>query len=165
MKSTIRFTGSTQTYKCKQLNLVTLPSGSISAVETDANSSSGVSLAVKDEALLKLDTGNENEDFTLTIGSISIVSDLGAAGNKATCYLQFGYPHNYSAVIFTFDPISNPGKSLVITKSGTNVISKYDNTIIETTKDIVGPLVHMYIKNNAKQEDFKILVNDIVYES
>lgn len=166
MKSTVRFTANTQTYQCKQLNLVTLPLDSITEVEADSNSSTGFSLAIKDEALLKMDTGNENEDFTLTIGSISIVSESGSAvGNKATCYLQFGYPHNYKSFNFVFDPITNPGKSLVITKTGSNVMATYDGTTVAVEKGMVGPLVYMYVKNNVKQEDFKILVNDIEYDS
>jgi hypothetical protein len=166
MKSTVRFTGNTQTYQCKQLNLVTLPSDSITGVEEDSNSSTGFSLAIKDEALLRMDISKEDEDFTLRIGSISIVSESGSAvGNKATCYLQFGYPHNYKSFNFVFDPITNPGKSLVIAKTGSNVLVTYDGSPITVEKGMKGPLVYMYVKNNVKQKDFKILVNDVVYES
>jgi hypothetical protein len=44
-------------------------------------------------------------------------------------------------------------------------MATYDGTTVAVEKGMVGPLVYMYVKNNVKQEDFKILVNDIEYDS
>lgn len=166
MKSTIRFTDiNNNEYQCKQLNFVQVPTGSQTAVEADTHATSGISLAVRDKALLTLETPKEEENFTLTFSSISIVSSSGAAGNKATCYMQFGYPHSYQGFIFTFDPITTPGKSLVITRTGKNLIVTYNSSNVLVESNVSGPLVFMHIKNDEENEDFKIFVNDIVYES
>jgi hypothetical protein len=166
MKSTIRFTNTVNNeYQCKQLNLVHVPTGSKTAVEADTNATSGISLVVRDKAMLTLDTPKVEEDFTLTLHDISIVSSSGVAGNKASCFLQFGYPHAYQGFVFVFDPVTNPGQDLVLKRSGKNLIVTYAGSIVEVESNVVGPLVFMHLKNDVEGEDFEVFVSDIVYES
>ena len=161
MESTIRFTNPA-TYQCKQLNLVTLPDGSVSSVSSDG---SNTVLDIKDQAILSLDIGKKDEDFILSIGYFSVVTSLSNLGNAVTIYLQFGYPHTISGFSFSFDPITNPGKNLEITKIGTNVEVKYDNTTISSASNIVGPLRYMEVHNSANDLYPTMQINDIVYTS
>ena len=164
MVSTIRFTNDDH-YQCKQLNLITVPNGSLSGIEQN----NGVSvLSVKDQAKVSLETGNKDEDFWLCISGLSIKTDDTSANNLATCCLQFGYPHSICGFSFTFNP-NVFSANLNIRKTGTNVEATYSSAgsdlVVGKASNIVGPLLNVQITNSANDIFPEIIVSDIIYRT
>ena len=166
MKSTIRFTGLGM-YSCKQMNFVSTSNKCV--VEYDSLDNI-TGLAVKDEALLKLEIPKEDENFVLTIGHLGFEEELDTWGGthqdsqKVSGYLEFGYPHNINGLVFVIDPNDTAG-SLRIVKTNSKVEVFFKNTKITEKNDIVGPLLSLHLKNNIEEASYyKFIVNNVIYD-
>jgi len=160
MKSTIRFTGSGQ-YSCKQLNLVSTFSNN-----TDVESVNGTNvLVVRDQATLKLDTENDDKSFTLKVKDLSIVSVTNAVPLKRISgYVSFGFTRAITGTPFTIPVTSTPG-DLVISKIGKKVSIAFNNTLVTTVSNVVGPVLELGLSNTIEISDYLLNVGDIEYES
>ena len=168
MKSTIRFDGS-GSYKCKQLNLVTTDDSSL----VESINGDNV-LTIRKYAKANLLVDYADIDFTLKIKSISMKSAYASTTSSTysvIVFVLFGYTHSESGLPVAIN-VDDVGKDLEIIKSGSTVTVKFDNTVIDTLKDVKGPIRGVRIKPaeiNVNPADITTMVDlhigDIEYNS
>ena len=139
MESTIRF-DSIRGYKCKQLNLVT--SDKTTNVESINNTSV---LVVRKYAKADLEVDYDDKDFSLKIKDISMDSVKSTGPFNATVFFTFGYVHSEYGLP-TVISVSSVAKDLEVTKVNNTVTVKYDNTIVGTLNNVIGPIRGLRIK-------------------
>ena len=160
MKSTIRFDGTSNSYTCKQTNVISTKEPTTSIEAVNGNNV----LVAQSNINIDLETVDKDVDFTLTVKNISV-----SKATQLSCYVSYGYTRKTTGNIFMIDATTT-AQDLVITKTGNTSAVTFGGAVVDTRNDIVGPVKELEIKNNIKtvtavSDVVDIRIGDIVYES